>query len=190
MADDTIPRPPHLWEYLSREELILVFCVTMVAQSDVTADAYPINEYPTPGEEGPTNDWTELTKRAIRYLSFEHGSLWQGIQVHRDGSITGERPIAEIHAIYIAQFKTGGFPNFDILIPQALDIASVRVPTLYLEPMRSLLAEIQEELRLRIEATPVEVFDAVNQLRDAAREHTHRALGFSTSDRRNYREEN
>jgi hypothetical protein len=160
--------PPHLFEFLTRDELILALCVVMATKADESYGCYPINRYPTPGKEGGTSDWTELVLRAVRYLNFEHGMLYQGVVPHRDGRLTAERPIAPGNALFVLKFKMGSMPDFDILIPQALTFAGIRCPSLQLEPMRSLLADIEAEIAsIAASLTPEDVAVLTNQRQQA-----------------------
>lgn len=143
---------PHLFQFLDHSELKLALCIVFATKAEETQGAYSTDRYASPGEEGPTADWTELVLRTIRYLSFEHGMQFRGVTPHRDGRITAERPICPRNNLYVWMFKAGGFPDFDILLPQAVRYAQERVPSLNVEPLRSLAADIEAEIALRQKA--------------------------------------
>lgn len=166
------PEPtPHVFNFLTHEELILCFCVGIVYKVAETQGYYPLTRYSTSTHEdhdSNTDDWTEITIRAIRYLAFEHGMQYVGIVPHKSGAITAERPITPGNSIYVALFRAGGMPDFDILLPRAVRIAGLRVPSLDVEPMRALASMIEEEIAKAMTQVPEEQLAAIVELRRAA----------------------
>src|SRR5262245_34932474 len=108
-------QPPHVFEFLTHNELRLALSLVMASKADETRSAYNLSRYATPSLEGGTDDWTELVLRAIRYLSFEHGFKFRGIVAHRDGRVGAERPICRDNERYVLLFKSGGFPDFTVI---------------------------------------------------------------------------
>lgn len=181
--------PPHVFNFLTHDELTLCFAAGLVSKAEETEESYRISAYATPGNEGPTHDWTEITLRAIRFLSFEHGMKFVGINAHRDGRITAERPITPGNSIYVALMKSGGMPPWDLLLPRAVRIARLRVPSLDVEPMRAVAAMIEEEIESRIRNTPDEHLQAISALRREAVEYTRKFLETELADDTAGREE-
>jgi hypothetical protein len=168
----------HLFEFLTREELILCLCVAMVTKAEETAGSYPLAQYATPGDEGMTSDWTELVLRAVRFLAFDHGMRFRGIVAHSSGSVTAERAVEPSNYLFVALFKAGGFPDFDILLPQVIHrIAPERVPSLPLEPLRALLADIEASIEALTRTMDTDALQALAALRVSMMQQTYAALG-------------
>lgn len=171
MADSSTDTPyagSHLFEFLTRDELALCLCIVMATKAAESYLSYPIYRYASPGQDGPTDDWTELVLRACRYLALECGLLFTGIHCRSTGSVTAERPIEPGNALYVAMFRLGNMPDFDVLLPQAIRWAQERVPTLDVAPMRELQANIEETLStLLANARPEDLEARARVMREA-----------------------
>jgi hypothetical protein len=161
-------RPPHVYEFFTHDELKLCLCVAFAAKAQESYGVYPIDQYATPGEEHESNEWTELVLRAARYLAFEHGLLYAGVHCHRDGRVTAEKPVAPGNYLYVALIKAGGFPDFDVLLPQVISWAAENAPSLPLEPLRSLLHDIEAEISAGLLAADPGVMRQIAELRREA----------------------
>lgn len=165
---DLPPAPPHLWNFVTHDELVLCFAVVMASKAEESYRVYPIHDYRTPGTESATDDWTELTLRAMRFLELAHGMKFEGISCKSDGRVTAERPICPGNSLYVALFRAGGFPDMDILLPRAITIAQRRAPSLDTEPMRAISSMIEEEISYRLANTPPDQLQMIAELRAAA----------------------
>lgn len=142
---------PHLFHFLTHDELRLCLCVAMAAKSSSSHRCYPLVEHRTPGygdasDADVCNDWAELVRRAVRYLHFEHGLEFDAIRPKRDGRIVSTGPITPGNERYVLLFRSGGFPDFTVLVPRALRWAQLHVASLDREPLRNLAAEINAEV--------------------------------------------
>lgn len=174
-ARERTPARQHLFEFLTHDELRLVLCVVMAATSDESLDCYPLTRHATPGAPSRTLDWSELSLRAIRHLALDHGYRFTALTPHAGGSVTAASPIEPRNYLYVTLLKAGGFPDFDVLLPRALEWAREHVPSLPLEPLRSLLADITAELSRRERLADPMVMAKVAKLRrdaiEAARDY-------------------
>jgi hypothetical protein len=136
---------PHLFEFLSFEEWKLCFSIAFLEASDLFEASYEIHRYPTPGQEGPTNDFTELFKRAIRFLSFEHGFRFDALEVHRDGRLTSSGPICPGNAAFFVLLKDKGLPNLPLAFSVAIELAQERATSLPLEPLREAKLQVDQD---------------------------------------------
>jgi hypothetical protein len=169
---------PHLFHFLSRDELRLALCVAMAAKSASSYQCYPLIEHRTPGYEEATDDWSELVRRAVRYLHFEHGLKLEALRPRRDGRILSTGPIEPGNERYVNVFRSGGFPDFRVLVPKACRFAQLTVPTLDREPLRHLKAEIEAEIERGVRETPAEELAEVAAINRAAFES---ALEYMTT---------
>src|SRR5512134_1720291 len=157
---------PHLWTFMSREEFALCYGVTFVTRKLEYLDCYQIDRYPTPGEQGKRNgDVFELVKRAIRFLSFEHGMRFERLVALEGGEIgvpVGQpvEPLCPPHNLYVSVVRAGGHLNVDFLLPIAIRHARRVVPSLPVQPMENALSEVEELLAARRAAIQPEVLTA------------------------------
>lgn len=136
---------PHLFCFLTRDELRLCLCVAMAAKNASSYQCYPLFEHKNPGYEDATDDWAELVRRAARYLHFEHGLKFESLIFKRDGRIlSGRGPIEMGNERYVLLFKAGQFPDFTVIVPKALRFAQLKVPSLDREPIRNVKDEIEK----------------------------------------------
>lgn len=162
----------HLFEFFTHDELKLLLAVVFTSKAQETHNAYNLTRYatPTPETKGPTDDWTELVLRAARYLSFEHGVAWSGVNCRPNGSVTADRVVEPRNYLYVAVMKAGGMPDIDVILPKAIEYARHHVPSLPLEPMRTALAELEAEFADRLSQVDPATMEAVTALREWAME--------------------
>lgn len=166
----------HVFEFFTHDELKLLLAVVFTSKAEETRGAYNLIRYATPGNGGATDDWTELVLRAARYLSFEHGVAWSGVNCRPNGSVTAERPLEPRNYLYVAVMKAGGMSDMDVILPKAIEYAQVHVPSLPLEPMRTAAAELEAEFADRLLQVDPETMEAVTALREFAMERARAGL--------------
>lgn len=162
---------PHLFQFLGFDEWQLVFVVAFLAQTDAYGEAYPIHRYFTPGSEGETDSWIELFRRAIRYLSFEHGVTFTGIEAHRDGRIVGS--IVEPGNIKYAQLLSGQasapLPELPLTLRRALGyLEDHGIHSLDQEPILTALDQVERDVAWAKAQADPDVVVELDNLRDQA----------------------
>lgn len=164
---------PHLWEFLTREELQCCYAITFCTVSTEYRGCYPIGQYCS-----DTSDWTDLTRGAIRFLALDCGYLFSGLTVDLDQTIHGERALEPGNMISVMQGRAGKLPISPLAaIKNTLQWVEGRIPGLDLEPMRGVLADIVESLRVVREEVGEEV------LREEARERVKAVRTFREDGR-------
>lgn len=164
-------KPPHLFTFLAQDEWKLAFTLAFLATSDKYYDAYPLDRYATPGDEGETKDWLELFKRAIRYLALEQSFHFVALDVHRDGRIIGETPICEPNSRYVVMLSGAmltSLPDLPMAFRTAIELAEIKAPGLDLEPIREALDQVEHDISLMLHEADPDVVRGLAELRESA----------------------
>ncbi len=136
---------PHLAQCLTQDEFRLVFIVAFTAVAEGFVGAYPLERYATDGLEGSTDDWTELWRRAIRFLTFECDATFEGVEAKRDGRILA-REVEPRNMIYVHGLRQGDSPDPLRCIEAAIAMAPTKCPGLLLGPLHDLKVMIRGQL--------------------------------------------
>ena len=130
----------HLFEFLTRKEWRVCYAVQFLDDFEEYADAYDLDRYATPGEEGAPDSYEESFRRAIRFLAIEHGYEFEAVKPQEDGSIYAESPVETRNAMYAILLASGGSPD----IPGCLrDLLAAAPPSLNTEPIREAIHEVE-----------------------------------------------
>lgn len=163
MHRDDEQEAPHLFVCMTREEFKLIFAVAFIASADMFEGAYDTERYASEGAMG--DNWIELFKRAIRYLVYDCGAEFQGLEPVDDGAIYVE-PVEERNEAYVYLLGMGKLPNVEDAMRVALEMTPHRAPKLDTEPLREALATIaRQKESLRKQMNP-EAVRAVMELRN------------------------
>jgi hypothetical protein len=139
-------RVPHLFICLTREEFKLCFALAFIEHQgrEDYGGAIGLDRYATPGTEALADSWEEEVKRAIRYLTFDHGFVFEAIRAYENMSIQGH-PIEEGNMVYVLQMKDGGLPNVLSALQQAIAWGE-QYPSLPLDTFRAVERDVQASL--------------------------------------------
>lgn len=163
MNRDDEQQAPHLFVCMTREEFKLIFAVAFIASADLFEGAYDIERYATEG--GMSDDWVELFKRAIRYLVYDCGAEFPGLEPVDDGAIYVQ-PIEPRNEAYIYLMGGGRLPDVEDAMRVALELAPHRAPKLDTEPLQEALVTIaRQKESLRKQMNP-EAVRAIMELRN------------------------
>ncbi len=163
---------PHLFTFMNHDEWKLAFVVAFISTTDQYEDIYPLKRYATPGLEGESNDWIELFKRAIRYLALECDFTFSGLEVYRDGRMTGT-PVCPQNVMYAAMLSGNlvvPLPDLPLAFQTAIQVADVegRAPGLDVEPIRDALARVERDLAQALAEADPDVARGLAELRTKA----------------------
>jgi hypothetical protein len=167
---------PLLFEFLSRAEWKMCFALIWVNDSLDYKGAYPLDSesYRTPGTpEGKAEFWEESFRRAIRYLSFEHGYEFEAVRPHRDGRIDGKYPITPENKLYAVTLADGGLPHLVSCLTEAGYALELRCPGFDTEPLFAAAADIDLSL------AQVKINPEQEALRERFRESVFGSLGLT-----------
>jgi hypothetical protein len=167
---------PLLFEFLSRAEWKMCFALIWVSDSADYKGAYSLDSesYRTPGSPaGKAEFWEESFRRAIRYLSFEHGYEFEAVRPHRDGRIDGKRPITPENKLYAVTLADGGMPHLLNCLRDAAGEFGLKCPGLAVEPLQAAAADIQQSL------DQVKINPEQEALRERFREGVFGSLGLT-----------
>jgi hypothetical protein len=140
---------PHLFEFLSRPEFKMCFALAWVSDSADYRGCYPLDNdsYRTPGSlPGKAEFWEESIRRAIRYLAFEHGYVFEAVRPRQDGRIDGREPITPENRFYRLQLADGGLPHILSALEEAARHLEERCPGFDLEPLLAAAADVRQSL--------------------------------------------
>ncbi len=140
---------PHLFEFLSRPEFKMCFALAWVSDAADYRGVYPLDSdnYRTPGSPpGKAEFWEESIRRAIRYLAFEHGYVFEAVRPHRDGRIDGKEPITPENKLYRIQLADGGLPHILSALEEAVVLLEQRCPGFEVEPLLAAAADVRATL--------------------------------------------
>jgi hypothetical protein len=141
---------PHLFEFLSRPEFKMCFALVWVAGSADYRGVYPLDDdsYRTPGTApGKAEYWEESFRRAIRYLAFEHGYIFEAVRPHQDGRIDGREPITPENRTYRLTLADGGLPHLLSALEEAARHLEEECPSFDLEPLLAAAADVRQSLQ-------------------------------------------
>jgi hypothetical protein len=167
---------PLLFEFLSRAEWKMCFALIWVSDSADYKGAYSLDSesYRTPGSPaGKAEFWEESFRRAIRYLSFEHGYEFEAVRPHRDGRIDGKRPITPENKLYAVTLADGGMPHLLSALRDAAAHLNARCPQVDTEPLQAAAADIELSLQ------QVKINPEQEALRERFRESVFGSLGLA-----------
>lgn len=158
---------PTFFEFLTRDEVRLVFCVAFLENAQGFGGAYPTEKFATPGTEGRTDSWIELFRRAIRYLALDCGVEFEALDVRADGHIFAAGPIEPRNVAYQALFDSGGIPDLEAALSDVIPRVEREVPGLDPEPLRAALSKVRNDLKVAEKVDP-ERAAGIRRLRQAA----------------------
>jgi hypothetical protein len=153
---------------LTREEFQLCSAVAFLDQLDRFRGAYDLGRYATPGMGGPTNQWVELIRRAVRFLGLEAGMEFKSLQPKDDGRIFSGGIVEEGNAAYLLQLRGGGLHNIELATETAIRMAKELSLKMDLTPLRSALGQYKADRMITEAITPQEDVARVRRLRRAA----------------------
>lgn len=133
-------RKDHLFCHLTWEEFHLVFAIALVAMTDQHEESYPLSQYASQDKEGPAEDWIEAMIRAIRYLSWDLGYEFAGVEAHRDGRMVLNRAVEPRNNLFVLLMESGRRPSFLNAAHVAVEYAQHRIPEMNTGPLRSFAA--------------------------------------------------
>jgi hypothetical protein len=130
----------HLFEFLTREEWRMCYAVQFLDDFEEYADAFDLDRFATPGEEGDPDTYEESFRRAIRFLALEHGFEFKALRPREDGSIYAEEPIEARNRVYVSLLQTGGAPDIPGCLRELLERAP---PSLSTDPIVEAIHEVE-----------------------------------------------
>lgn len=146
---------PTLSTHLTREELLTCWALAYTSMFEDYEDAYPLDRYASIGLEGTTNAFGEHLRRAVRYLHFEHGLDFEGLEVQIGGNIEMASEVEPRNAIFLLRAmknRMNGVEHAAMPIHPvaALEVAlswlPERAPGMDLGPLREALHETERSV--------------------------------------------
>lgn len=134
---------PHLFQCLTKEEFQTCWALRATLGFESFDDAYPLDEFPTPGHPPEAETYEEQVRRAIRFLALDHGFAFEGLAVHEDGRIEGV-PVEPRNLAYVQAIAVGHLPNPLHACDVAVRVLEERCPSVSTAPLQQLRQEIDQ----------------------------------------------
>lgn len=158
---------PTFFEFLTRDEVRLCFCLAFLENAQGFGGAYPTERFATPSIEGRTDSWIELFRRAIRYLALECDFEFQALDVRADGHILSAGAIEPRNVAYQALFDSGGMPDLEAALRDTIPMVEREIPGLDPEPLRAALSKVSGDVKVAEQMDPKRAA-GIRRLRQAA----------------------
>ena len=134
-----------LFQCMAREEFKLAYAVCFLADSEDYGQHCDLTPFATPGCESQGDTWLESFRRVVRWLSLEHGFVWEGLDPQQDGRIRA-RQVEPRNFIYFNMLATGQSPDIEDALVTAIRLLEERAPAAPVEAFRAALADVRATL--------------------------------------------
>lgn len=152
---DSLPTEAELlFQALTQEEFKLVYAVDWLARSDDYGVHFPLANFATPGKPADGDGTVaEDFKRVIRWLNFEHGVEFEGVEPWQDGAIAGTI-VCPANLKYFEMLATGMPPDYLSALTTAIQVLEERAPGMNLEIFRAALSDLRLTIATRPKGDP------------------------------------
>lgn len=149
--------PPHPLTCLTRREFKVCWGIIFCSRAVGYENSYPLDQYATPGSEGPTLDILEMFYRTFRMLNLRYEYHFDGVYPMPDGEISF-REIEPRNAAFIMQFKSGQIPDPPSALEMAMEDDQLLSSDFDMAPLRSCLDDVRSDVKLMLKGDQVEAY--------------------------------